>query len=156
METLMPSDRQRVVIIGAGHNGLITAFYLARAGYAPLVLERSKTVGGCAVTEELHPGFRCPMLFDSTGPLLPQITNDLQLAKHGLETIGSKIRLLTLHPDGSTLRIYEDAEATASELQNVSSHDAKNYPEFHSTLTKLGRAIAPLLSTAPPDIEHPN
>ncbi len=152
----MATDRQRVVIIGAGHNGLIAAFYLARAGYAPIVLERTRIVGGCAVTEEIHPGFRCPTLFDSTGPLLPQIANDLQLEKHGLETIGSKIRLLTLHPDGSELRIYEDVETTATELQNVSLHDAKNYREFHSTLSKLARAIAPLLSVAPPDIDNPN
>src|SRR5262249_38174389 len=137
------------------HNGLIAAFYLAKAGYAPLVLERARTVGGSAVTEEILPGFRCSTLFDSTGPLLPQIQNDLQLTKNGLETIQSRIRLLALTPGGSGLRIYEDPEATAKELSQVSAPDAARFPEFHSTLTKLGRAIAPLLSVSPPEIDKP-
>jgi phytoene dehydrogenase-like protein len=107
------------------------------------------------VTEEIHPGFRCSTLFDSTGPLLPQIQNDLQLTKHGLETIQSRIQLLALAPDGSRLRIYEDADATAKELSQVSSHDAARFPEFHSALSKLGRAIAPLLSVSPPEIDKP-
>jgi phytoene dehydrogenase-like protein len=155
MEALVATDRERVIIIGAGHNGLIAAFYLAKAGYAPLVLERSNTVGGSAVSEEIHPGFRCPALFDMTGPLLPQIVNDLQLAQKGLETIESNIQLLALHSNGSPLRIYEDPEATARELAQASSHDAAKFPEFHRTLSKLGSAIAPLLAVSPPDIDHP-
>jgi phytoene dehydrogenase-like protein len=155
MEALVETDRERVIIIGAGHNGLIAAFYLAKAGYAPLVLERSNTVGGSAVTEEIHPGYRCPALFDMTGPLLPQIVNDLQLAQKGLETIESKIQLLALHPNGSPLRIYEDAEVTARELAQLSSHDAAKFPEFHATLAKFGKAIAPLLAVSPPDIDNP-
>ena len=68
--------RERVVIIGGGHNGLVAAFYLAKAGFAPLVLERREIVGGSAVTEEIHAGFRCPALLHAAGPLLPQVVQD--------------------------------------------------------------------------------
>src|SRR5882724_248686 len=73
----------RVVIIGAGHNGLVAACYLAKAGLAPLVLERREVVGGVAVTEEFHRGFLCPAVLHGAGPLLPKIAAELQLEKHG-------------------------------------------------------------------------
>ena len=68
-----------IIIIGAGHNGLVAAYYLAKAGLKTLVLERREMVGGGAITEEFHPGFRCSTLAGSPGPLLPQIGKDLQL-----------------------------------------------------------------------------
>ena len=89
----MANEAGRVVIIGGGHNGLVAAFYLAKAGFAPLVLERREIVGGVAVTEEIHPGFRCPTVVHMAGPLLPQVMKDLQLEKHGLNTIGGKTQL---------------------------------------------------------------
>jgi phytoene dehydrogenase-like protein len=150
----MAGPRERVVIIGGGHNGLVAAFYLAKAGFAPLVLERREIVGGSAVTEEIHPGFRCPGLLHEAGPLLPQVVRDLDLEKHGLETIPSDIHLVALHPDGHALRVYEDARRTATELAQISPKDAKAYPEFQATFQRLGRAIAPLLSMTPPDIDH--
>ena len=82
----MASTRD-VVIIGGGHNGLVTAFYLAKAGYKPLVLERRPQPGGAAITEEFHPGFRCSTLAHSAGPLRPDIVRDMQLEKHGLKLI---------------------------------------------------------------------
>ena len=84
--------QNRVIIIGAGHNGLVAAFYLAKAGYKPLVLERRSVVGGACVTEEFHPGFRCSTLANHATPL-PQILNDLQLARHGLEFIEPSVRV---------------------------------------------------------------
>src|SRR5262249_19243399 len=146
LETLMAADRDRIVIIGGGHNGLIAAFYLAKAGLAPLVLERRSVVGGCAVTEEIHPGFRCSSLSPSTGPLLRQVIIDLQIEKQGVRFITPDLRLLLPHPDGSALRIYEDTDRTAQELSGLSARDAKAYPEFQSTLKTLGKALAPLLS----------
>ena len=84
----MPETKNRdVVIIGGGHNGLVTAFYLAKAGYKPLVLERRVQPGGAAITEEFHPGFRCSTLAHSAGPLRPDIVRDMQLEKHGLNMI---------------------------------------------------------------------
>ena len=86
----MPETNNRdVVIIGGGHNGLVTAFYLAKAGYKPLVLERRAQAGGAAITEEFHPGFRCSTLAHSAGPLRPDIVRDMQLEKHGLNMIST-------------------------------------------------------------------
>jgi len=72
----MPETRD-IVILGAGHNGLVTAFYLAKAGFKPLVLERRPVVGGCAITEEFHPGFRCSRLAHATGPISSDIGADM-------------------------------------------------------------------------------
>src|SRR5262249_1292410 len=72
-KNLMPASSNRVVVIGGGHNGLVAACYLAKAGFAPIVLERRNVIGGSAVTEEIHPGFQCPALAHSLGPLFPGI-----------------------------------------------------------------------------------
>ena len=72
------AEKHDVVIIGGGHNGLITAFYLAKAGFKPLVLERRAQVGGAAITEEFHPGFKCSTLAHTTGPIRPDIVRDMQ------------------------------------------------------------------------------
>src|SRR5262245_9156364 len=150
----MANESRRVVIIGGGHNGLVTAFYLARAGYAPVVLERRSIVGGAAVTEEIHPGFRCPSIFHTAGPLLPQVVKDLALENHGLQKTHGDVELVALHPDGRALRIHTEPQKTANELATFSDRDAKNYPRFHSVMTRLGNAIRPLLSVTPPDIDH--
>ena len=149
----MPDDRERIAIIGAGHNGLITAFYLAKAGFAPIVLERAAVAGGSAVTEEIHPGFQCPVLFDTPGPLLPQIVKDTKLDERKLFA-EEDLQMTVLHPDGKRLRIFSDPNRTGAELLSFSPHDARKFPEFHVTLQSLGRALAPLLSTTPPDIDH--
>src|SRR5713101_3513783 len=99
---------QKVIIIGGGHNGLVAACYLAKAGLKPLVLERREIVGGACVTEEIYTGFRCSTLASNTGPLLPQIFNDLQLERHGLEVSKPAVRVCTPNPNGPSLCIYED------------------------------------------------
>ncbi|MGA7693773.1 MAG: FAD-dependent oxidoreductase, partial [Candidatus Sulfotelmatobacter sp.] len=76
-----------VLIIGGGHNGLVTAFYLAKAGFKPLVLERREQVGGAAITDEFHPGFRCSTLAHTAGHIRADIVSDMQLEKHGLRLI---------------------------------------------------------------------
>src|SRR5712671_3618720 len=101
------ADR-RVVIIGGGHNGLITAFYLAKAGFKPLVLERRAQVGGAAVTDEFHPGFRCSTLAHTAGPIRPDIVRDLQLEKHGLRLITPEVSVTALTPEGRALSLYQD------------------------------------------------
>jgi len=142
-----------VVIIGGGHNGLVTAFYLAKAGLKPLVLERRESIGGACVTEEIHPGFRCSTLANSTGPLSPQIIKDLQLDRRGIEFIKPAVRVLALNPNGESIPIYEDAGRTIALLQRVSAKDAQSYPDFLSTFARIGRAVSPLLRMTPPDIE---
>src|SRR5256714_356162 len=128
-----------IIIIGAGHNGLVTAYYLAKAGFKPLVLERREIIGGACVTEEFHPGFLCSTLAASTGPLLPQIVRDLQLERHGVEFITPNIRVFSPNTDGPSLCIYEDVKRTTDELAKLSTNDAGRYPEFFATFARLGR-----------------
>ena len=144
-----------VTIIGAGHNGLVAACYLAKSGLKTLVLEAREVVGGGAVTEELHPGFRCSTLDHAAGPLSSQVVADLNLARHGLEMITPKARVLALAPDGKYLCIYNEVGRTVSEIEKFSANDAKSYPEFVNSFSRIGRVLAPLLSMTPPSIDQP-
>jgi phytoene dehydrogenase-like protein len=153
----MATNNQRdVVVIGGGHNGLITAFYLAKAGFKPLVLERSLQVGGAAVTDEFHPGFRCSTLAHTAGPIRPEIIRDMQLEKHGLRLITPTSCLTALSPDGRALTLYQDAAQSAQEISAFSQKDAAKYPEFQQSLGKISKVISEALSTTPPDIDHPS
>src|ERR1043166_8199485 len=124
-------NKRDIIIIGAGHNGLVAAYYLAKAGLKPLVLERREAVGGACVTEEFHPGFRCSTLAPTAGPLLPQIIT------------------------GAPICIYDDAKRTASELIKLSSKDASSYSDFTATFERIGHALRPLMTMTPPDIDAP-
>jgi phytoene dehydrogenase-like protein len=145
-----------IVIIGGGHNGLITAFYLAKAGYKPLVVERSAQVGGAAVTDEFHPGFRCSTLSHTAGPILPEIVRDMQLEKHGLTLITPEVCVTALSPEGRALSLYQDTARSAQEIANFSPKDAKRYPEFQLSLGKIARVISEALATTPPNIDDPS
>src|SRR4030088_1189274 len=149
-------DARDVVIIGGGHNGLVTAFYLAKAGYKPLVLERRAQPGGAAITEEFYPGFRCSILAHAAGPLRPDIVRDMQLEKHGLRLIKPEVGVVTLAPDGRALILYNDAKKSAQEIAKFSQKDAAKYPEFQESLTKLGKVIGEALTLSPPNIDNPN
>jgi phytoene dehydrogenase-like protein len=149
-------SKRDIIIIGAGHNGLVAAFYLAKAGFKPLVLERREIVGGMSVTEEFHPGFRCSTLADSAGPLLPQVRKDLQLERHGVELIKPAVRVCAPSPDGPPVCVYEDVERTVSQLTRLSPKDAASYPEFVSSFSRIGRALRPLLSMTPPSVDAPS
>jgi phytoene dehydrogenase-like protein len=145
-----------VVIIGGGHNGLATAFYLAKAGYKPLVIERSAQVGGAAVTDEFHPGFRCSTLAHTAGPILPGVLRDMQLEKHGLKLITPEVSVTALSPDGRALSLYQDTGRSAQEIAAFSKKDAAKYPEFAQSLGKISKVIGEALATTPPDIDHPS
>jgi phytoene dehydrogenase-like protein len=149
-------NRRDVVVIGGGHNGLVTAFYLAKAGYKPLVLERAAQVGGAAVTDEFHPGFRCSTLSHSAGPIRPDIVRDMQLEKYGLKMITPEVCVTALSPDGRALSLYRDAARSAQEIAKFSEKDATKYQEFEKSLGKIGKVIAEALATTPPDIDHPS
>lgn len=144
-----------VTIVGAGHNGLVTAAYLAKAGLKTIVLERRSVVGGGAVTEEIHPGFRCSTLDHSAGPLSPQVIADLGLTKHSLELFTPAARVVTIDEHGNHLCIFNDTQRTVHEIEKFSSKDAKQYPEFVSSFARIGKVLAPILSLTPPSIDKP-
>ncbi len=145
-----------IIIIGGGHNGLVAACYLAKAGLKTLVLEQREIVGGAAVTEEIHPGFRCSTLAHSAAPFVSQIAKDLQLARYGLDFITPSVKVLALAPDTRSICIYNDAAQTSSEIERVSTKDAKSYPEFERSFSRIGKMLAPLMTMTPPAIEHPS
>ena len=150
------AEQPNVVIIGGGHNGLVTAFYLAKAGYKPLVLERRPQPGGSAITEEFHPGFRCSILAHAAGPLRPDIVRDMQLEKHGLKLITPDAAVTALSPDGRALTLYNNANKSAQEIGKFSQKDAAKYPEFQKSLAKVGKVIGEALALAPPNIDNPS
>jgi phytoene dehydrogenase-like protein len=142
-----------ILIIGGGHNGLVTAFYLAKAGFKPLILERRSQVGGAAITEEFHPGFRCSILAHSAGPLRADVVREMQLEQHGLKFITSEVNVTSLSPDGRTLTLYRDLERTTQSIAEFSQPDAARYRDFHAALGKISRVIAKALTLTPPEIE---
>ncbi len=144
-----------IIIIGAGHNGLVTASYLADAGLKTLVLERRATVGGGSVTEEIHPGFLCSTLAHSAGPFLPNVYKDLDLKRHGLEFIQPSARLLAPNPEGPALCLWNDQARTVSGLEKISALDAKSYPDFEKSFARIGKVLAPLVTMTPPSIDSP-
>jgi phytoene dehydrogenase-like protein len=150
------SDTRDVIIVGGGHNGLVAAFYLAKAGYKPLVLERRSQVGGAAITEEFHPGYRCSTLAHNAGPLRPDIVRDMQLEKHGLRFTTPDVNTVSLTPDGRALVLYSDTKKAAQEITKWSVKDATSYGDFGVALGKIGRVIGEALLLTPPNIDSPN
>src|SRR5690349_7603032 len=100
----MPDSRE-IVIIGGGHNGLVTAFYLATAGFKPLVLERNEQVGGAAISDEFLPGFRISRSAHTAGSIRPEIARDMQLERHGLKLLQPAIAVASLSSDGRALSL---------------------------------------------------
>jgi len=148
--------QREIVILGGGHNALVTAFYLAKKGLKPLVLERREVVGGAAVTEEFHPGFRCSTLAHAGGPPLSAILKDMQLARHGLEKLESPVRIFAPTWEGRALTLYTDTQRSVAEIQNFSAKDAASYSEFAASLARVSEIIAQLLPLTPPVIEKPS
>jgi phytoene dehydrogenase-like protein len=146
---------QRVVVIGAGPNGLTAAAFLAKAGWKPVVLERRPVVGGIAVTEEFAPGFRVSSVLHAAGPYLPSIASALDLARHGLSFIQTEVRVLAAALDGRSIALYSDPRKTAAELEDVSARDARGYLDFHESLGRIGKVLEPLLTMTPPSIDEP-
>src|SRR5580658_9729757 len=147
---------REIVILGGGHNALVTALYLAKRGLKPLVLERRAVVGGAAVTEEFHPGFRCSTLAHAAGPLLPSILRDMQLAKHGLDMLESPVRLFAPSPNGRALALATDPHAAARQIESFSKKDAATYIELHRALVRTAAILSELLTLTPPVIEKPS
>jgi phytoene dehydrogenase-like protein len=140
-----------VVVIGAGHNALAAAFYLARGGRRPLVLERRAHVGGGAVTTELHPGFRCPTLSHEV-LLDARIVADMDLGRR-VEFLSSPARSCALVPGGAPVIVRDDANGTA--LRAVSAADAEAYPRFRHAVARVAGVLGATFDAPPPDVDAP-
>ena len=143
-----------VLIIGGGHNALVAAFYLAKGGLKPLVLERRAEAGGGAVTGELHPGFRCPTLSHEI-LLHDRIARDMGLARHGLETLAADVDVCAPSAGGPPLVIHEDPARAAAALQRSDANDADAYGRYRAAVRGIASVLAPLLEAPPPDIDRP-
>jgi phytoene dehydrogenase-like protein len=139
-----------VAIVGGGHNGLVAAFYLARAGLSTLVLERREILGGCAVTEEFAPGFRASTGAYVLSMLREPVWRDLRLVERGV-TVDPAGPALNLNADGSALLVDDDLATTREQFARFSAADARALPEFESELGRIAELITPLIDTTPPD-----
>jgi phytoene dehydrogenase-like protein len=140
------------IIIGAGHNGLTTAAYLARAGRRVLVLERRHLVGGATVTEEIYPGFKYSVFSYLVSLLRPEVIHDLKLVQHGLALLPLESTLNPL-PNGDYLYRDGDHHRTLRDIARHSPRDAEAYPQYKRTMLKLAQAMHPLLRLPPPDLD---
>ncbi|MBI2987422.1 MAG: NAD(P)/FAD-dependent oxidoreductase [Deltaproteobacteria bacterium] len=139
-----------VIVIGAGHNGLTHAAYLAKAGKKVLVLERRHVIGGAAATEEIYPGFKYSVCSYVVSLLRPEVIRELDLARFGLEVIPLDSTFTPL-PDGNYLARWSDHAQTRRELMRHSPTDAEAYDQFGKLMHQIAMAVKPLLAMVPPD-----
>jgi len=139
-----------VIIIGGGHNGLVNAAYLARAGRRVLVLERRHVLGGAAVTEEIFPGFKFSVASYVVSLLRPEIIRELDLPRHGLEILPLD-GTFTPMPNGDYLWRVNDHAKTRREIARHSRVDAEAYEEYGKAMVEMGRFVKPILTMTPPD-----
>ena len=144
------------IIIGGGHNALVAAFYLAKAGRRPLLLERRPLVGGCATSEEFAPGFRSSTLAHTLGPLRPAIVRDMQLERRGVKFVRPDPRIVSIGADGRALAFSTAVARTADAIKPFSAKDAAKYPEFCAVLERIGGFLSDLLELTPPSIDAPS
>lgn len=150
----MPSRQNSIydaVIIGAGHNGLTAASYLARAGYSTLVLERRDIVGGCCVTEEIAPGCRASTTSYIASMLRPEVIRDLHLADHGLHMVPCDPALQVPFPDGQLVSWWANRDRVVEELRKISPDDAETFVRVDDRLKKLARYLQPFFLEPPPE-----
>jgi phytoene dehydrogenase-like protein len=146
-----PNSIYDAVIIGAGHNGLTAAAYLARAGYATLVLERRDIVGGCCVTEQIAPGCRASTTSYIASMLRPEVIRDLHLANHGLRMVACDPALQVPFPDGHLVSWWANRDRVVDELRKISPKDARTFVRVDDQLKKLARYLQPFFLEPPPE-----
>ncbi|MGZ4147244.1 MAG: phytoene desaturase family protein, partial [Actinomycetota bacterium] len=137
-------------MIGGGHNGLVAAAYLARAGRKTLVLERRPLVGGAAVTEQIFPGFKFSVFSYVVSLLRPEIIRDLELPRHGLQILPLESTVTPLD-NGDYLGSWADPDETRRELVRHSPRDAETAPLFGRLMHHMAMAVKPILGMVPPD-----
>src|SRR5262249_7165803 len=145
------SNKYDAIIIGGGHNGLVTAAYLAKAGKKVLVLERRHLVGGAAVTEEIFPGFKYTVASYVVSLLRPEVIRELDLPSFGLEILPLESTLTPL-PDGNYLARWADHAKTRQEIMRHSIADAEAYDQFGKLMYQMAVMVKPILGMVPPEI----
>ncbi|MAI27514.1 MAG: amine oxidase [Spirochaeta sp.] len=142
------------IVVGGGHNGLVTAAYLARARRSVLVLERRPILGGACVTEEIHPGFRGSTTSYVCSLLRPAVVEELRLREHGFDLLPCDTSFAPF-PDGSHLLLGVSEEQDAEQLARLSSRDAEAYPRFNAAMARMAEFIRATLDVTPPDLASP-
>jgi phytoene dehydrogenase-like protein len=148
----MMSDAYDTIVIGAGHNGLTVAAYLAKAGQRVLVLERRERTGGAAITEEVFPGFNFDTGSHRIGRLQPQVVQELGLTKHGLELMACDPSVYAPLPDGGGLTIWRDPQKTMEEVGRFSKTDAGRYGDFAALVAKTAGFLESIYGEPPIDL----
>lgn len=146
------SKKYDAVIIGGGHNGLVCAFYLARAGLKVRIVERRDVVGGAAVTEEFHPGFRNSVASYTVSLLQPKVIADMKLVDHGYRVIERPISNFLPQEDGGYLNLGGGLERTQAEFSRFSKHDAAVLPEYYDMLEGVADVLRDLALKSPPNV----
>jgi phytoene dehydrogenase-like protein len=145
-------SRYDAIVVGAGHNGLVTAGYLARAGWRVLVLERRSVVGGACVTEEVFPGYRVSTAAYLVSLLQPKVVRDLELPRFGYRVFPKEPAYFAPYLDGRHMFMYQDLDRTCREIARFSARDAEHYPRYEAHVDRLARFVESLLLRAPPDL----
>src|SRR5712664_1162060 len=143
--------RYDAIIVGAGHNGLTCACYLARAGLKVKIVERRGVVGGAAVTGEFHPGFRNSVAAYTVSLLQPKVIHDLRLAEHGLRIVERPLANF-LPLENGYLKVGGGLEATQRELARFSTRDAARLPRYWAVLERVADALRELALQCPPNV----